>query len=78
MFIEVVAKTEPMASFLKPNGRRAQPGPNGAQIDTVQKAKEYIRATALSNDHPVGTCAMLLRERGGVVDLKLKESNPHC
>lgn len=71
MFIEVLAKTKPLASFLKPNGRRAQPGPNGAKVDTVEKAKEYIRATALSNNHPVGTCAMLPREQGGVVDVEL-------
>lgn len=71
MFIEVLAKTEPLASLLKPNGRRAQPGPNGAKIDTVDKAKEYIRATALSNNHPVGTCAMLPRDQGGVVDAEL-------
>lgn len=72
MFIEVLAKTEPLASFLKANGRRAQPGPNRGEVDTVEKAKEYIRATALSNNHPVGTCAMLPRDQGGVVDAELK------
>lgn len=72
MFIEVLAKTEPLASFLKSNGRRAQPGPNGGEVDTVEKAKEYIRATALSNNHPVGTCAMLPRDQDGVVDAELK------
>lgn len=72
MAVEVLAKTEPLASLLKPDGRRAQPGPNEARVDTVDKAKEYIRATALSNNHPVGTCAMLPREKGGVVDADLK------
>lgn len=71
MFIEVLTRTEPLASFLKPNGRRAQPGPHKAEIDTVEKAKDYIRATALSNNHPVGTCAMLPRDNGGVVDAEL-------
>lgn len=71
MAVEVLARTEPMASYLKPHGRRAQPGPNGGRFDTVEKAKEYIRATALSNNHPVGTCAMLPRDMGGVVDAEL-------
>ncbi|CAN8100573.1 unnamed protein product [Discula destructiva] len=71
MAVEVLSRTEPMASFLKPDGRRAQPGPNGARFDTVDKAKDYIRATALSNNHPVGTCAMLPQDKGGVVDANL-------
>lgn len=72
MAVEALAKTEPLASFLKPGGRRAQPGPNGARVDTVERAKEYIRATALSNNHPVGTCCMAPRERGGVVGADLR------
>ncbi|KAF3761206.1 glucose-methanol-choline oxidoreductase [Cryphonectria parasitica EP155] len=72
MAIEVLTKTEPLAGFLKPNGRRAQPGPNGAKVDTLNRAKEYIRATTLSDNHPVGTCTMLPREKGGVVDSALK------
>lgn len=72
MTLEALAQTEPLASVLKPNGRRAQPGPNGAKVDTVERAKEYIRATAISNNHPVGTCCMSPRGKGGVVDAKLK------
>ncbi|POS70079.1 GMC oxidoreductase [Diaporthe helianthi] len=72
MTVEALAQTEPLASVLKPNGRRAQPGPNGAKVDTVERAKEYIRATAISNNHPVGTCCMAPRDKGGVVDAQLK------
>lgn len=72
MAVELLARTEPLATYLKPDGRRAQPGPNGAKVDSVERAKEYIRATALSNNHPVGTCAMLPQEKGGVVDAELK------
>lgn len=72
MAIEALAATEPLSSLLKPGGRRAQPGPNGARVDTVERAKEYIRATALSNNHPVGTCCMAPRDKGGVVDAELK------
>lgn len=72
MAVEALAATEPLAALLKPGGRRAQPGPGGARVDTVERAKEYIRATALSNNHPVGTCCMAPREKGGVVDAELK------
>lgn len=72
MTIEALAQTEPLASVLKANGRRAQPGPNGAKVDTVERAKEYIRATAISNNHPVGTCCMAPRGKGGVVDAELR------
>lgn len=72
MAIEALASTEPLASLLKPGGRRAQPGPGGARVDTVARAREYIRATALSNNHPVGTCCMAPRDKGGVVDAGLK------
>lgn len=72
MFVEVLARTQPLTKFLKPNGRRRQPGPNSAKVDTLDKAKEYIRATTLSDNHPVGTCAMLPRDKGGVVDSELR------
>ncbi|RYO84414.1 hypothetical protein DL764_009339 [Monosporascus ibericus] len=70
MIIEVLAKTAPLANYLKPGGRRAQPG--DARVDTLERAKEYIRQTALTDNHPVGTCAMLPREKGGVVDARLR------
>ena len=72
MAVEALAAAEPLASLLKPGGRRAQPGPNGARVDTVERAKEYIRATALSNNHPVGTCCMAPRDKGGVVNAELR------
>ncbi|KAI0012137.1 putative GMC oxidoreductase [Xylariaceae sp. FL0662B] len=70
MAIEIIAKTPPFSDYIKPGGRRAQPGE--AKVDTLEKAKAYIRETALTDNHLVGTCAMLPREKGGVVDHRLK------
>lgn len=72
MAVEALAAARPLAAVLKVGGRRAQPGPAGARVDTVDQAKEYIRATALSNNHPVGTCCMAPRDKGGVVDEGLR------
>ena len=68
-YIENIVQTEPLASLLKPNGRRS---PEFAFIGSdLSIAKEYVRRTTISAWHPVGTCAMLPRERGGVVSDRL-------
>lgn len=73
MALEALAKAPPLATYLKPDGRRAQ-GLDGknAHATTVEKAKNYVRETTLTNNHPVGTCAMLPLEKGGVVDARLR------
>ena len=67
--LETLAATQPFASYLKPNGRRNHAT---AYVKDLQAAKDYLQTTAFSNNHPVGTCAMLPREKGGVVDTSLK------
>ena len=69
-YIETIVSTEPLASLLTPNRRRspafAKVGPD------LAAAKDYLRRTMISAWHPVGTCAMLPRDDGGVVDERLK------
>lgn len=87
MGVEALAAAGPLSALLKPGGRRAQQqqqkqkqaGPDdnndddgASRVDTVERAKEYVRATALSNNHPVGTCCMAPRDKGGVVDAGLR------
>ena len=67
--LETIAASQPFASYLKPDGCRNHPT---AYVKDLQAAKEYLRTTAFSNNHPVGTCAMLPREKRGVVDTNLK------
>lgn len=67
-FIKVIAKTPPFADLLKPNGRQI-PSIEG---DGREEAKRIIRERLFTAFHPSGTCAMLPREKGGVVDSRLR------
>lgn len=69
LFLETIASTDPLASFLKPSGRR---NPAAPPLTSVEAAKEFLRASAISNWHPTSSCTMLPRETGGVVDPRLR------
>ncbi|KAF7192501.1 Dehydrogenase citC [Pseudocercospora fuligena] len=59
-----IAKTEPLASFLKLGGKQV---PLEYPADTVDSAKELCRNYSTTNYHPCGTCAL-----GKVVDARLR------
>ncbi|KAL8701338.1 MAG: hypothetical protein Q9201_004957 [Fulgogasparrea decipioides] len=67
-FFERLARSRPLSDYIKPNGKRNHPT---AYVEDLDAAKEYVRTTALSTYHPAGTCAMLPRNKGGVVDHRL-------
>ena len=67
-FIERLARSPPLADYIKPNGKRNH---STAYVEDLAAAKDYVRTTALSCYHPAGTCAMLPRNEGGVVDNRL-------
>lgn len=70
LYAETVAATEPLAGLLKTAGRRI---PVGTDLQgDVEKAKEVVRQRLFTAFHPCGTCAMLPREIGGVVDPELR------
>ncbi|KFZ07713.1 hypothetical protein V502_09819 [Pseudogymnoascus sp. VKM F-4520 (FW-2644)] len=69
IWMEKIAETEPMASLLKTGGARLH---TVERLTDVSKAKELCKELVLSMFHLSGTCAMLPREDGGVVDSKLK------
>ena len=69
-FLETLATTQPLAGLLELNGKRNVAFK--APIKSVDDAKAYIRRTAMSLWHPVGTCAMMPRAKGGVLDAALK------
>ena len=68
-YLEKLARSAPLSDYLKPDGNRNHPT---AYVDDLDKAKDYIRTTSISNYHPVGTCVMLPKAEGGVVDNNLK------
>ncbi|CAD0096210.1 unnamed protein product [Aureobasidium vineae] len=61
--LEQLANTEPLASYIRPRGRRL---PEGYTTDTLTNAKEIARDHAMTNYHPCGTCSL-----GSVVDSHL-------
>jgi choline dehydrogenase len=65
---------EPLKSVLRrdEHGALVAPQTGGKLPGTLEEAKEFVRANAVTEYHPVGTCAMLPREKGGVVDSELK------
>ena len=69
MALEKIIATEPLASLVKPGGQRL---PIGSDLSTLEKAKEHCRKNLRSTSHPCGTCAMLPKDKGGVVDTQLK------
>jgi choline dehydrogenase len=68
-YLQKVARTEPLASQFKPDG--IQMVPCAANMSD-EEALEYISLTCGTIFHPIGTCAMLPREDGGVVDPRLR------
>ncbi|KAH7347709.1 choline dehydrogenase [Plectosphaerella cucumerina] len=65
-----ITTSEPLASHLVEGGKR-NPGAS-ASFSDMDAAKDYVRATAVGGNHPVGTCSMMARELGGVVDSSLR------
>ncbi|KAK1482174.1 GMC oxidoreductase [Colletotrichum cuscutae] len=66
--LEKIAASEPLRSQLKPSGKR---NPANALTD-LEEAKEFVRKTAVGAYHFTGTCSMMPRKLGGVVDEKLR------
>ncbi|KAI1408764.1 hypothetical protein F5Y13DRAFT_204499 [Hypoxylon sp. FL1857] len=68
-YIDRIVHTEPLSQYIKPNGRRSTGAPN--DLSDLNEAKQYIKKATLSCWHPTSSCAMLPREKGGVVDPQL-------
>lgn len=75
-FIESIAKAEPLVSHLQVGGKRnpaAESAGNFLAAETgLEQAKDYLRQTAVGAHHFTGTCSMMAKELGGVVDSKLR------
>ena len=68
-FLESLSTTEPLKSLLKPQGLRI---PDWAPMrPDLEAAKGYLGQTVTAGWHPVGTCAMRPRDKGGVVNERL-------
>ncbi|KAI1807189.1 putative GMC oxidoreductase [Daldinia bambusicola] len=76
-FAEEIAATEPLASHLNLGGKRNPSAPAAAAAGSrsfadLDVAKEYLYKTAVGAYHYTGSCSMMSRELGGVVDAQLR------
>ncbi|ROW03092.1 hypothetical protein VMCG_05775 [Cytospora schulzeri] len=69
LHIKTIATSAPLNKLLHEPLTHRDPA---SDFDGLEAAKEYARANVGSMWHLAGTCAMLPREKGGVVDAKLK------
>ncbi|KAK7750162.1 hypothetical protein SLS62_007913 [Diatrype stigma] len=72
-FIEQgLAAAEPLAKWLKPNGKRSVGTPEAGALEDLEVAKKFLKDRAVGAHHFTGSCSMLPREMGGVVDPQLR------
>ena len=68
-FVErIVDPSTPFGAVLKDSGRRLP----DIRADSLEQAKEIVRQRQISVFHVSGSCAMLPRDKGGVVDEELR------
>jgi len=65
---------EPLKSVFRrdENGRPLSAACAGKLPTTLEEAKNYVHRNTVTEYHPVGTCAMLPREKGGAVSDELR------
>lgn len=69
LYLETIATSPPLNSLLKQPLSRRDPA---SQLTDTEAARRYLRTSSISMWHPGGTCAMLPKEKGGVVNPELK------
>lgn len=70
--VEKIASSEPLAAHLKLDGKRNPSAPPPGSFANLDAAKDYLKKTAIGAHHFTGTCSMMARELGGVVDAQLR------
>lgn len=66
-FVEKLVGTEPLASILKPNGKRLQ-----NHVQDLESARGVVRSRQISVFHLSGSASMRPQDSGGVVDTRLR------
>ncbi|OTA81613.1 putative GMC oxidoreductase [Hypoxylon sp. CO27-5] len=68
LYIETIARSSSLNRLLKQPLKRRDPA---SELTDLDAAKRYLRTSMISMWHMAGTCAMLPKEKGGVVDKDL-------
>lgn len=76
LFIQKLFETKPLADFVKDNpdgnGKKIQPSFHiETKLDRA-RAVEFVKKATISSWYPIGTCAMMPKADGGVVDERLR------
>ncbi|KAH6986652.1 hypothetical protein EDB80DRAFT_590349 [Ilyonectria destructans] len=76
LFIQKIIETAPMADMVKTNddgsGKKIQPGYKIPRRLDRAAAEKLVRDATISSWHLIGTCSMMPRSAGGVVDHRLR------
>ncbi|KAI0118653.1 GMC oxidoreductase [Nemania sp. FL0031] len=67
--VDKIKKTEPLAKHFVQGGKRV---PAEGDLSDLDTAREYARNACMGAYHFTGTCSMMPREMGGVVDEKCR------
>jgi choline dehydrogenase len=69
LHLQNVTQTLPLSNYLRDNGTVYQPGYLKLDANNVG---DWVKTSLQSEYHPAGTCAMLPRKKGGVVDERFR------
>ena len=73
LHVKEIVATEPLRSKLKKDASgNLIPMPNMLVPNDLDEAMEFARNNTVTEYHPIGTCAMLPEDKGGVVDQELR------
>jgi choline dehydrogenase len=76
LFTQAISEAAPFSNLLKDNwtgdGKNTQPSFHIKGRLTKEDAVRFVRESTSSSFHPIGTCSMLPKEDGGVVDSSLR------
>jgi choline dehydrogenase-like flavoprotein len=71
-FADKITKFEPLTSHVKLDGKRNPTAPTTGRFIVMNVVKEYVREIAVGVYHFTGTCSMMPKELGGVIDVRLR------
>ncbi|KAL2841943.1 hypothetical protein BJX68DRAFT_257916 [Aspergillus pseudodeflectus] len=73
-FIDTVASSPPLSNILKPEGvgKRSPGVPPNLRTAPLDEVASYVRNACMNNYHTAGTSAMMPREKGDVVEARLR------
>ncbi|ESZ92043.1 aryl-alcohol dehydrogenase [Sclerotinia borealis F-4128] len=72
-FLHYLISTPPFSQYFKQDGKRIPTNAfHGNREPSLEEAKQIVKDSLISHFHPVGSCAMLPRDKGGVVDTELR------